>query len=144
MGARGPKSAAEIRAVVVEGQFGHRPEPPDDLTERQIQIWRAVTASESSDFFNSEALRGLLKNYCRHTDSAEGISGIINTFDPQWLKSAEGTKRYAELLRMRDMEVRAAAGMATKLRLTNQSRYTPVAAATQAKAAAKGPRPWEV
>jgi hypothetical protein len=35
-----------------------------------------------------------------------------------------------DLLKMRDMETRAATMLATKLRLTNQARYTPMAAAS--------------
>lgn len=143
MAQRGRRSAASDATVVV-GSFGKRPDPPEDLTERQAEIWRATVASEASDFFDTAALRGLLADYCRHRDAAENVSVVINTFQPEWLKSAEGAKRYHGLLKMRDLETRAAAGMATKLRLTNQARYTPQAAATANRSAAKGAKPWDV
>lgn len=142
MGARGRKSAA-AEAVVITGAFGLRPEPPEDLTDRQAGIWRETVSSEPADFFNTAALRALLMDYCRHRESAENVSKIINSFQPEWLKSQDGSKRYQALLRMRDMETRAAAQIATKLRLTNQSRYTPQAAATAARNVGRGPRPWE-
>jgi len=142
MATRGRKSAAEL-SVVVSGKFGNRPEPPADLNDEQKAIWRATAASEPIDFFGTEALRNMLGDYCRHRASAAAVSEIINTFQPDWLKNAEGAKRYQQLLRMREMETRAAASLATKLRLTNQARYTPQAAATAAKHTARGAMPWE-
>lgn len=142
MAKRGRRSAADT-AVVIRGTFGQRPEPPPELTERQAEIWRETAASEHSDFFSTAALRGLLVDYCCHREAAENISRVINTFKAEWLKSDEGARRYHSLLKMRDLETRGAAGIATKLRLTNQARYTALSAATAAKSAAKGVRPWE-
>ena len=139
---RGRKSAAE-RAVVIAGNFGRRPEPPEDLTEDQAEIWRELVSSEAPDYFNTAALRGMLADYCRHRASGRIISDIIDSFQPEWLKAAEGAKRYQGLLRMRETETRAAASLATKLRMTNQSRYTPHAAATASRNAARGLKPWE-
>jgi hypothetical protein len=139
---RGRASAAS-QAVVIEGGFGRRPPPPDDMTERQKAIWIETTNSEPTDFFGTAALKALLTDYCRHREAAENVSAIINTFQVEWLKNSEGAKRYHGLLKMRDLETRAACTIATKLRLTNQSRYTPMAAATAAKHVAKS-KPWEM
>jgi hypothetical protein len=139
---RGRKSAAEL-AVVIAGEFGKRPEPPDFLTERQAEIWRETTASEPAEFFNSAAARGLLADYCRHRQAAEDVSAIIDTFKPEWLKNGEGVKRYQILLRIRETETTAAMRMARSLRLTNQSRYVPHSAARIALNRS-GPKPWEV
>jgi hypothetical protein len=142
MRGRGPKSAAEL-AVVIPGEFGRRPEPPDYLTARQAEIWRETTASEPTDFFSTAALRGLLADYCRHRQAAEDVSAIIETFKPEWLKSEDGVRRYQALARIREIEIRGAAAMARALRLTNQSRYTPHASATAVRNASKGPKPWD-
>jgi hypothetical protein len=128
---------------VVEGRFGKRPEPPVELDEGEAAIWREITASEAADFFGTAALRALLKDYCRHRAAGDRISEVIRMFKPEWLKSLDGAKRYHGLLKMRDLEGRAAADKATKLRLTNQSRYTPQAASTASRNAPKGKRPWE-
>jgi hypothetical protein len=141
---RGRKSAA-ARAVVVEGGFARRPEPPSDLNVRQRAIWREIVASEDPDFFATGALRGLLADYCRRREAAESISENINLFHPDWLRNSEGAKRYKQLLTMRDMEIRGAASLATKLRLTNQARYHHEKANTTARAAlARVRKPWEV
>lgn len=144
MATRGRKSAAALSAVVVEGKFGQRPDAPAELTAEQAAIWRETVASEAAEFFATAALRSMLADYCRHRASAAVVSEIIDTFKPDWLKAAEGAKRYYGLLKMREAETRAAASLATKLRLTNQSRYTPQAAATAIKHAARGLKPWEL
>lgn len=140
----GRKSAAAIAAgLVVHGPFGERPEPPDELTEPQKEIWRRTVASENVEFFKSAAAKGLLADYCRHRQAAEAISEIINSFQPEWLKSKEGCARYESLLKMRAMEARGAASMARALRITNQARYMPNAAARMEKRAATSIMPWD-
>ena len=141
---RGRKSAASQEPNVILGTFGQRPEPPLEMTDAEASIWRETTASEASDFFNTAPLRGLHKDYCRHRAAADKITEVINLFQVDWLKNAEGSKRYASLLKMRDLEACGAADKATKLRLTNQARYTPQAASTASRNGAKGPRPWEL
>lgn len=141
---RGKKSGGAIGAKVVEGDFGKRPSSPDDLTEDQALIWDSVVRSEPADFFSTSATQGMLKNYCRHQSASDQITRVINLFQDEWLRNAEGAKRYRDLLRAREGEARAAASMATKLRLTNQSRYTPQASATASRNTAKGGKPWEL
>lgn len=139
---KGRKSTAEM-SVVTTVHFNERPSPPDELNERQAEIWKEIVASEEPRFFSTAALKSLLVSYCQRKEAAELISKVISTFKPEWLRSEDGAKRYKELLQMRDLEMRGFVGIATKLRLTNQSRYTPQAAATAAKHAVHGTRPWE-
>jgi hypothetical protein len=140
---RGRKSAASVETNVIQGAFGQRAQPPADMTEAEVAIWREIVASEAIEFFNTAALRALLKDYCRHRAAADKITVIINMFETDWLKNKDGVKRYSDLLKMRDLETKGAADKATKLRLTNQARYTPQAAATASKSAARGKLPWE-
>lgn len=141
MGARGRKSLASQTVVV--GGFGQRPDPPSELSAQAAEIWRATVASEGPDFFKTAALRSMLADYCRHTATAALLSGQIEAYNPAWLTDDEGLKRYDLLLKLRDRETKASADKATKLRLTNQSRYTPQAAATAAKSASTARKPWE-
>jgi hypothetical protein len=48
------------------------------------------------------------------------------------------------MIKLRDRESKALGDKATKLRLTNQSRYTPGAAATAAKNASEAKKPWQM
>ncbi len=128
--------------MVVIGAFGQRPDPPAGLTKRQADIWREVVASEDPKFFGTGALRGLLVDYCRHREATEQLSEELKAFKPAWLKDPTQIRRYQTLLRMRGLEVNGAANLATKLRLTNQARYVPHAAARAAQKVAKI-KPWE-
>ncbi len=140
MAKRGRKSADDLRVVPVEFE---RPRPPKPLNARQCEIWDRTIIDESDGHFKTRALQDMLADYCRHREMLEALGGTINEFKPEWVKSKEGAQKLAVLLRMRDVEARAAADKATKLRMTNQSRYTPQAAGTVARDAAEGPAPWE-
>ena len=143
MNKRGRKSPGEL-SVVHGTSFGERPPPPADLGARQAEVWVETVASEPGAFFSTAVLKALLADYCRHRDSSEIISKLITVFQVEWLKEADGVKRYKELLNMRDVETRAGVSIAGKLRLTNQARYTPQAAITASKNSTVGGRPWEV
>jgi len=139
----GPKSSASASTRVIGADFGKRAEPPGDFNKRQIEIWSEVVNSEPPSFFETAANKGLLAEYCRHLDSSECVSVVISAFKPEWLKDDDGAKRYHSLLRMRELETRAILSCATKLRITNQSRYTPMAAGTAGRNQTNVKRPWE-
>lgn len=139
--ARGRKSAAA--ATVVQGNFGQRPDPPAELTAGASEIWRRTVASEAVEFFKTAALQSLLADYCRHSEAADILGSQIDAFDPEWFKTEDGLKRYDMLTKMRERETRSAADKATKLRLTNQSRYTPRAAEHAGRNHSVAKKPWE-
>jgi len=85
-----------------------------------------------------------LKDYCFAREEAEKTKATIAQFPADGLKSEKGRKAYREMSRSLDIHIRAAGLMATKLRLTNQSRYTPQAAATASRNTLKGLKPWEL
>ena len=142
MATRGRKSGAALSVVV--GSIDGRPSPPKDLTKFQAEIWQRTVAGESLDQFRSAALQQLLKEYCRHCEAAHILAEEIEATKLEWLRTDDGLKRYDQLLAMRDRETKAIGDKATKLRLTNQSRYTPQAAATAAKYTGGSAKPWEM
>lgn len=83
----------------------------------------------------------LLVAYCRAVCRAETLAKLVDGFEAQWLTDDAGLKRYEHLRKMATDEEKHAASLATKLRLTPQSRYTPQAAATADKKAGAA-RPW--
>ena len=136
---RGRRSSDNVE--VIAGNFGARPDPPPDMSPEEALIWRAVVATEPLEFFATAVTRDLLKAFCRHQATADRVSGVINQFATTWLKRADGVHRFDDLTKMRDREARAALMTAVRLRLTNQSRFTPGRAGTAAGRV--GPRPWE-
>jgi hypothetical protein len=136
---RGRKSGAALSVVAsIDG----RPNAPDDLSSEQQIIWERTVANEAVDTFRTAALQQLLKEYCRHVDTAFRLTKQVDR------ATDEGSNLSLQdvdcLLRMRDRETKALADKATKLRLTNQSRYTPGSAATASKNAGAEKKPWQI
>jgi len=129
---------------VIEGDFSgiRRADAPDDLTKTQKAIWKRIVDSEPVDFFSSAATQLMLKAAVCHLDTANLLGETINSFKREWLKSQNGSKMYDRYLKMRADETKAYGLLATKLRLTNQSRYTPQRAATIGRQYSQL-RPWE-
>src|SRR5437868_6214717 len=105
MATRGRKSAAALS--VVAGSIDGRPQPPADLTDFQAAVWARTVAGEPLDQFRTAALQQLLKEYCRHCETAHNLARMIDEFDPEWLADEDGLKRYDKLLLMRDRETKA-------------------------------------
>jgi hypothetical protein len=95
------------------------------------------------DVFKTAALQQLLKEYCRHVDTAHRLSKAIDRATEEDALDPIGVEHLDRLLRMRDRETKAIVNKATKLRLTNQSRYTPQAAATASRQTAER-KPWQL
>ncbi len=53
-------------------------------------------------------------------------------------------ERWFKLLARQEAESKAVAALATRLRLTTQSRYTPHGAASAGRKHRDGPKPWEM
>lgn len=141
MGDRGRKSTASLS--VISGGIDNRPQPPADLTELEAEVWQRTVDGEAADVFGTAALQQMLKDYCRHVIAAERLSLVIEA-NMSTTESEVSLKELDCLLKMRDRETKAIADKATKLRLTNQSRYTPKAAGTAAKNAGQASKPWQM
>lgn len=137
MEGRGRKSAASL--TVVPAGIPARMEPPQGLTESQVAMWREIVAGKPADWFAADNAP-LLAEYVRAVDMCNALAfqiGAALAGDP--VEAALLLKGYLD---MRDKEAKRATSIATKLRLTQQSRYTPQAAAT-ADRKAGGARPWQ-
>lgn len=119
-----------------------RPEPPSCLTPEQAETWRMVLAGRAGDIIPPEA-HPVLIEYCRAVSAADAIAEQVDDFDMKSIATDGGLKRWDRLLAMQDRAAAKVASLATKLRMTPQSRMR----ATQAgKIGAKGDgqrKPWE-
>jgi len=143
MGQRGRKSAASLSVAAVTHLPNQRPEPPADLTQEQADEWRAVVGRMPVDWFPRETWE-LLANYCRHVVKARTLAGVVDAFDPEWFDTEDGLKRYDKLTQMAEREARALSSLATRMRLTQQSRHKAETAATAANRSGLGVKPWQV
>ena len=133
------KSAAALSVVPIGVPV--RLAPPDDLTDAQADLWRAVVESKPVEWFGEDSAP-LLKEYVRAVTMCDLLelqvqAAIAGSGDPEAAGSVKA------LLDMRDKESKRVASLATKLRLTQQSRYTPQAAATANKRVGAGSKPWQ-
>jgi hypothetical protein len=141
MGQRGRTSGASL-SVVAGRAIDGRPPAPSDLTQFQREVWDRTVANEATDTFKTAALQQLLRDYCGHVETAHALTIQINkAIEPD---SDVDIDALTKLVRLRDCETKASADKATKLRLTNQSRYTPATAATAAKNASEAKKPWQM
>jgi hypothetical protein len=133
------RSAASM--AVVPLMMKPKPEPPVELTEEQAVEWRAVVDRMPADWFARET-HALLSQYCRHVVRARRLAGLVDGFKPEWAVDPEGLARFDKLLAMAARETAALTSVMTRLRLTQQSRYTPSRAGSEA-AKPGGRAPWE-
>jgi hypothetical protein len=135
MEGRGRKSTAALSVVATS--LPQRMEPPQELTESQAALWREIVAGKPVEWFAADNAP-LLAEYVRAVDMGNRLALEIEL-------TLAGTADHSlkDLLKMRDTEAKRATSIATKLRLTQQSRYTPQAAATADRKAGSGAKPWQ-
>lgn len=130
--------------------MGGRPEPPDDLDEVEAAEWRAIVDRMPADWFTAE-MQPILADLCRHIVLArwfgmelskvrrqyhddDGKSGLVGTL-------LDGVK---ELTMLHKQQTDCVGRIATRLRLTHQSRNNRDAATRSAKnSASASARPWD-
>ena len=138
---RGRKGAESLN--VLSFVPGQRPAPPAHLTGSQADLWRAIVATKPADWFAADTFP-LLEAYIVGFGIAATLKVQLDEFNPQWLTTDEGVERFDSLTKMYQRQSAALASLATKMRISQQSRYDAKTASTAAKGAGKGgARPWE-
>jgi hypothetical protein len=130
------KSTASL--AVAATALPKRLTPGSDLTADQREIWRTVVNTKPVEWFGADSAP-VLAEYCRAVDMCSRLASQIEA-----AMELGDDKVIDRLLALRHTESKRMADHATKLRLTQQSRYTPQAAATASKKAATSSKPWEV
>lgn len=124
MEGRGRKSLASV--TVLPTPMVSRMESPADLNDRQKALWLEMVETKPAEWFTADNAP-LLAEYVRAVDMCNVLAQGIEAELAGQNENGPGLK---DLLSMRDREAKRATSLATKLRLTNQSRYTPQASAT--------------
>lgn len=105
--------------------------PAPGLTADEAIVWRETVEARSADYFSQDAAP-LLEEYCRVVVMCRMLAVQIEALLAGGDKDDVGVG-LKNLLDMRDKESRRLTSIATKLRITNQSRYTPDKAAVKAR-----------
>lgn len=106
------------------------PPAPRGLSRRQRALWRTIAASKPPNWWDAATLP-LLAALVAHAATLEQLQA---QFDQLGDLADPGTlARLERLSSLRDREAKAMSSLATKLRLTPQSRYEPRSAARDAR-----------
>jgi len=130
---RGRRSIESLSVVQVAP--GARVSAPDRLTDDQRSIWGSIVDSKPADWFGSDNL-ALLEQYCCVQTEARRIASKLREISPECLDD------YERLIALQNRVSGQLASLATKMRLTQQSRYGARAAATASDRTAIK-KPWE-
>ena len=126
---------------VVPVSLAVRLAPPVDLTPEQAALWVTTVDSKPVEWFGEDTAP-LLAEYVRAAAMCNALErqlqAVMATGDP--VDTALLMKGFLD---MRDKESKRLLSIATKLRLTQQSRYTPKAANTANNRVGAGAKPWQ-
>ena len=140
---RGRKSSASL-SVVTGGATIERPLPPDELTDEMKDEWVATVNRLEADWFTRET-HPILVQYCRHVVTARRVAQLIQNMEtvPEDSETGFDIDEYDKLLRMQEREGRAISSLATRMRLTQQAKYTTQAAGTSRGKSKTSKKPWQ-
>jgi hypothetical protein len=96
-------------------------EPPNDLTDAQATLWRAIVATKPPEWFSADT-GPILKQYCRLTTRLDETAAKLQNPEPKWGRD--------DLIKTEERLSRSLMALARSMRLTQQSRIDPKTAAT--------------
>ncbi len=141
MGARGRKSSKELSTISAGGlEIHRRPDPPEHLGEGAVKVWRATVNSLPADWFSPGTLP-LLEAFCGLTVSQHNTIMAVQRIE----REANDFQRdeWGRVLKQLGELSGRIATLATRMRLTPQSRYGARGADTAARSVGDVPKPWE-
>lgn len=152
----GPSSdrrGADIDSPIIPGV---RRLAPGELESAEVKVWNEIVGELPPDWFTGDNAP-LLKELCRHIAYADELAAEMKSVKvkiaalrlepgPVAAKTKavdQQRKVLHSLLRLHGYQSERIGNLATKLRMTNQSRYQAQKANDQHARASSGPKPWE-
>lgn len=136
------RSAASIATPTPPRPEAARLQPPAHLTPEARSVWRDVVKGKPAGWWFAADCAPVLAAYADAVIQQRLLAQAVTAAStPEALAARGGSARWLGLLESQQKQDRHVAMLATRLRLTPQSRYTPKAAANAANLPKK--RPWE-
>ena len=132
MEGRGKLGVAAVTTLAIPQTY--RLEPPVDLTDRQKGLWTEIVDTKPAEWFQADMaplLVALVRCITEHDRQSRALEKLV-----------PGQSEYASLCRLVKDQAGLMKSLLTALRLTPQSRYTPMAAATANRNTPRS-KPWE-
>jgi hypothetical protein len=133
------KSAASLSVVPKIDPKDARLSPPESLTDGQKELWIEIVGAKPAGWFTIDA-QSLLIGYVKAIASHEILSAKVDAVEKAG--GMDDMKEEDRLYKMLERQARLVQSFATKMRLTQQARYTTGSAATATAKAGKA-RPWD-
>jgi hypothetical protein len=125
-------------SIVPPIKLDSRAAPPKSYTVRQKELWKQIVNSKPVDWFNAANLP-LLGGYINSITSYESLSRRVDQLEAgEHMDLVDENRLYF----MQERQARLMQSFATKLRLTQQSRYSAAKAAVLTSKP-QGSRPWD-
>jgi hypothetical protein len=140
---RGRKSLAALAVKPIAGPNDRHPEPPARLNVDEAGIWREICASMPVGWFPVEC-QGVLEALVTETAARRRFDESVRNFPSDQMRTADGLHALRQLRRMQAEAGKAIAYLATKLRLTPQSRYNATRANTLTQNGQAVIEPWQI
>ena len=137
-----PRRSAASLAVLPPASRIQRPEPPDRLDKEEAEEWRKVVGRLPPEWFPGET-HAMLEEFCIHVIRSRMIAEWVKGFKSEFLRMEGGVERIDKLLAMGEREARIIASLATRMRLTQQSRAHSTVARTAARQGGKSGDAWK-
>ena len=110
-------------AVVDANQGGVSPlMPPPGLTDGERGVWLGIVNSKPADWFWMEHVPMLI-DYSRQVCRGHVIDAQIKAFEPEWMTTDDGLKRYEKLIGMAAKLSGVQNTLLRSMRLTHQAVY---------------------
>lgn len=117
---RGRKTTGALAVVEHDVTAIQRIGPPSRLTAEEREIWLTTVNAKPADWFGLEQAV-ILESYCRHVCLERRTSKVLDKVAQEWEGGADNLTEYARACRMHELETRAVAMLASRMRLTQQS-----------------------
>ena len=128
---------------------GARPKPPDELQPDEAFEWNRIVDRMPPDWFTAET-HPVLIQYCRHICTARRVAAQLAQVEATFVLDEKGISirpkgwfdEYREMVRLNNQTAMVVGNLATKMRLTPQSRYDSKIASDGATKTTGQPVPW--
>lgn len=116
-------------------------QPPADLSPEECDVWARVTATKPSEWWDAGSVP-LLAQYCRATVQSQLVGELVDSTGKAMLTDPDELGRYKELRKIQAALSGELTSLATKMRLTQQSRYNAKNSDTAARKGGGPAKPW--
>lgn len=117
-------------------------EPPEDLSDQEACVWARVVATKPADWWDAGSIP-LLAQYARAAAQSDVVAELVRRVSEALVSDPDELGRYKDLRKIQAALSAEMTSLATKMRLTQQSRYNHKNSDTASRKAVAN-KPWVI